>query len=704
MMGCASYDTTGNIVIDPSVKTEFAGSKLRLTGTTDKSPISYKVGETMRFRFELAYNQTLPTNKVFFLKWSRRGDDGITENGFERIVEGKPIVVETSIDRPGFVNVNARVTDLEGYGNYCYFDRGEYRVPLAWEGSAGADVDKILPSYDEPADFDDFWRKSMAELAKVPVKARLADVPTNNIPARFRNLPLVVKTFSVDCLGPRPVTGYLVYPKDAAPKSLPVQINFDGYGTCTENSGPSAFIFQPEGERKIRLHVNAHGYELMKDAKYYKDFFAKLQSYGFDATENLKPETSYFYYMALRVVRAFDFAKTLPEWNGRDLVSAGGSQAGFQTSVAGALVKGLTVATPNVTWLCDINGPSIGRIGGWRPDYRPGLAYFDSVFLTRRIPKTCKLEINRAGLGDYVCPPSGLAAQYNAADCAKRIVWMQNSSHMYVPPRSIQQCFTNEAPAGSALKGTQAAFGVPTRKVDQVKAAFDNSKWTICKEGGVAKPFDFSKRTRIATVLDGTPCPVRTKLVVRGELVAEADGEVVLGAGMDWWWECAVNGVNVFGRSIANGCNAKSAFEKIDWAFAAPVKKGVNEVVFTVWAGECGYAEAGVLPDVTEVDVKSVEDYHRLSAGFADPASVAFEMKWLDSTHVAFRTAQPAPAAIGYRTKGSKNWIQSWDTAFRTDHVVAIPPRETLDDCEFRRVEWCADSDDHTIRTTPLCK
>lgn len=72
-----------------------------------------------------------------------------------------------------------------------------------------------------------------------------------------------------------------------------------------------------------------------------------------------------------------------------------------------------------------------------RPRPRPGLregvlrAYFDAVFAARRV--RCPVEIRRAGLGDYVSPPSSLAVLYNALDVPKTITWNQGWTHGWSP-------------------------------------------------------------------------------------------------------------------------------------------------------------------------------------------------------------------------------------------------------------------------------
>ncbi len=691
------------ITLDPAEKSTFSHWKVRFSGETDKSPVAYKVGEKMRFTFSVAFNQTLPSNKVFFVKWARRGDDGVSFSGFDRITEEKPVVVETSIDRAGFVNVNAQLTDIEN-NYFCYFQDDYNRIPLTWEGSAGADVDKILPSYDEPADFDAFWAKQLAELAKIPVKPELVDIPTNKLPARYRDGKFVAQAFSVPCAGPNPVTGFVVYPKDAKPRSLPVRITFDGYGPGSMGAGPSEWLFSPWPKPMVKMHVNAHGYKLLQSESYYKKL--NLDGYGFGAPENVKPETSYFLGEALRLVRAYDFAKTLPVWNGKDLIANGGSQGGFQSVLAASLVKGLTEAHPDVTWMCDCAGPTRGRLNGWRPDYRPGLGYFDSVFHARRIPATCRMDVGRAGLGDYVCPPTGLAASYNAANCPKSICWWQNSTHMYATPISIRHCWTNQAPAGAGIKGT-AQIACTARTVTGVKAAFDPKAWTIASAGRTARPFDFSKRCNLRAAAGNLKA--LGEATIRGKLIAEADGEVVLGAGIDWWWECLVNGEGVFGRTRVNGSNASGAFEAGDWTFAAPVKKGANEVVFKIVCGENGNGAVAVLDGAHEVDPAAAAAYRKAVAAYRAPSSVPFKPLWTAPTCIRFETAQPYPAGVEYRKRGAKKWIQAWDVRTgTTQHAVSVPDPSLWGDYEYRKIEWTREEelsirrDEKDVRNTGL--
>ena len=388
-------------------------------GTTEKS--FYAPGEEMKFTILVDFGkQTLPA-KPYFVRWTRTGDDGKKASGRELVTPGKPVVITTKLDKPGFVRIQAYLVDNKGR-NVQKRNRNKKLESICFEGGAGVQPEKLQPAAAEPADFDAFWAKQKAKLAAVPLKSKMEKIKST------KNVDIYAVT--VDCAGPRPVTGYLTIPVGAKDKSLGAIAFYQGYGTPVPR--PPA-----DGPRnQIRFHVNAHGCDLGKDSAYYNDFYAKIKSngqiYAFDKKQNSDPETAYFNGMALRVMRSLQFLKSLPQWNGKDLVASGGSQGGLQTIWAAALDPDVSRADSSITWCCDFAGPTQGRLNGWRPPYVPALNYYDSVFHAKRIK--CPIVISRAGLGDYVCPPSGLAILYNNIGSAqKKIIWVQGSTHGFVP-------------------------------------------------------------------------------------------------------------------------------------------------------------------------------------------------------------------------------------------------------------------------------
>ena len=303
-----------------------------------------------------------------------------------------------------------------------------------FDGGAGVAVDRIEQEQPEPADFDAYWAKQKARLAEVPVTAERKDLGTVG--------GCRVYAVSIACAGPQPATGYLYVPEGAAPKSCGARVAFQGYGTYVQ-ARPDWAAAACAANREIFLEVNAHGYELGHHRGFYDAFFRAINTsgkgYAFNAQENADPDTCYFNGMALRAMRAVEYLKTLPEWNGRSLVAEGGSQGGLQTSWVAGLGLGVTLARPSITWGCDMGMPggASGRLRGpWHLPYGKGLDYYDAVNHIRRAK--CPVEITRAGLGDYTCPPSGLALYFNAIPGPKSIRWVQGSEHGFIPPGENQ--------------------------------------------------------------------------------------------------------------------------------------------------------------------------------------------------------------------------------------------------------------------------
>ena len=227
----------------------------------------------------------------------------------------------------------------------------------------------------------------------------------------------------VACAGKRPVSGYLSIPKGAKPGSLPLRIYFDGYAVHSAQVR--------ESPKAICFFVNAHGIENNREAAYYTALArGELRGYGFRNEENQKPESCYFNNMILRDLRALEYARSLPEWNRKEVYLIGGSQGAFQTMAVAGLSEGITSCDINIPWFCDLGGVKIGRVRGWRPEYAPGLGYFDTVNFARRVK--CPVKIT-AGLSDWVCPPSGVWVLYNNLPGPAELTMLQGLDHAVYP-------------------------------------------------------------------------------------------------------------------------------------------------------------------------------------------------------------------------------------------------------------------------------
>ena len=359
-----------------------------------------------------------------------RGDNNIHKKGNFKISE-TPWTYETSLDFSGWLFIRFSAFDSEGKKIlHDVKSRGKMVTRQLSDGiGVLVEPEKLQPPMPEPADFDAFWAAKRAELDKVPVKA--VRVPFSPKGGKYFNC----WDIKVDCAGGRPVSGYLCIPKGAKPKSLPVAVRFHGAGVRSANA-----VLYYRG--LIVLDVNAHGIANGRDAAFYSDL-QKKDLNNYHARNKLDRNKGYFVGMYMRVMRALDYVKTLPEWDGKTLIVFGGSQGGAQSLAAAALDKDVTHCIAGVPALCDHGGVLAERSAGW-PQFvswfrigkmtaedravLPEVAYVDCAYMARRIK--AKTYIG-TGFMDYVCAPTSVFAAYNniPAGTEKDIVTTPDKAH-----------------------------------------------------------------------------------------------------------------------------------------------------------------------------------------------------------------------------------------------------------------------------------
>ncbi|MBO5761337.1 MAG: acetylxylan esterase [Lentisphaeria bacterium] len=263
---------------------------------------------------------------------------------------------------------------------------------------------KLVPARPLPADFREFWQKNLSLLAHVPMDAERKKVPLS--PEEGRGL--LCEDVKIKSLGELPVTGYLVMPENAAEKSLPAIVCYHGAGY---KSSMKQFSF---GRNAIVLDANAHGLENGREKEYYLEL-NKLPNCVMQNRTSLK--NSYVKYMFLRTVRALDFVKSLPQWDGKNLIVFGRSQGGSQSLAAAALCKEVSLCVSNVPALGDHAGKTVKRRPGWPilngragERIRKVSDYVDVVNLASLVNAPTFLS---AGLMDLICPASSIALMKN---------------------------------------------------------------------------------------------------------------------------------------------------------------------------------------------------------------------------------------------------------------------------------------------------
>ena len=420
----ASESDDGTAIKKPSKDTPYPETALKknayILGKTQQDALAYQVGEEIKFDIRLTdSSDTLITYPCSRFVWTAEADDGQTWSGSKRGDNGRTTLSFT-LNKPGAIRVTVKALDHEG---------NELSNVTPFVGGAFAGFDQIKTGVDCPADFDEFWQNQLNVLDQYQPEVIEKTLVSSS--ANFETYSVKIRTHQAEA----PVTGHIVVPKNAEPGSLKIRLSFSGYNASMNK--PSA----PTGSSAyITFAVNAHNMENGQPDSYYEELQASLGQYGFSADDYADPSTSYFRNMVLRNVQALRYAKTLPEWNGRDIELSGGSMGGFQATSVAALEPGVTKLSVHIVWLCDVGGRSVGRLEGWLPEYTANLNYFDSVNFAARVK--CPTTITRAGLIDYTTTPIGVAAYYNALQVQKSITFVQSGDHVNNP----------KVPAGSYTK------------------------------------------------------------------------------------------------------------------------------------------------------------------------------------------------------------------------------------------------------------
>ena len=264
-----------------------------------------------------------------------------------------------------------------------------------------------------PEDFDAFWDAEIAKLKKVPMNPRLRKIEHKD------SDKINAWEVTLDCVGPRPASGYLAMPKNAKPKSLPLFIQYDGAGI--HQATP------PTWYADVAICLTFNKYGIPNDRAVLKDYL-KSDIDGYETNDCDDRDKVFFKWMILRNLRGQEYAKSLPEWNGKVMIINGESLGGGQALICGALDPDVTFINAMVPALCDHNAELKKRTNGW-PNVlgkirKAGadeakvkkssqmIGYIDAVnFMHRLNPKT-EVSIG-TGLLDTLCPPSGIIAAYN---------------------------------------------------------------------------------------------------------------------------------------------------------------------------------------------------------------------------------------------------------------------------------------------------
>jgi len=383
-----------------TVFTAKLGSKYRMVAKTNRPDARAKIGDEVKIAVKVESKEPGFASAQLFVNGLTRGKARIVEFGKE-----ETFVVKA--EKPGTVSVICSILDA---------NRKPARNVRRRDSLGGLGVlispEKIVPGNPKcPDDFDEFWAGKRAELDKVPVK----ELERKEVKGNAKYPGVACYDVKVDCSGDAKVSGYLCMPRNAKPKSLPAIVIYHGSGV---KSSTKQFRY---GSVAIAFDVNAHGIPNGKPKKFYAELDKGVLK-GYTRRNLGDRDTCYFIGVLTRVMRALDYVKSLPEWDGRTLIVTGPSQGGGQALAAAGLDPQVTFCSAGVPALCDLGGRAADRRPGWPaigipferqtdPRFIGGTAYIDGVFFARRIK--CPIVLS-AGFIDNVCHAASVYSAYNS--------------------------------------------------------------------------------------------------------------------------------------------------------------------------------------------------------------------------------------------------------------------------------------------------
>ncbi len=360
----------------------------------------YEKGEIVKITAELLVDGKPATDKTFrYILYNDSAPNAPLQTA--TVSGAKPLELECSLPHPGRVRFEARAYEADEKTEFKQKNR-----PVTGYIAAMIAPKELKLSFAEPADFDAFWNAQKAELAKVPLKV------LKSAPSAKQKEGFVAESLEIACAGNRPVCGQFVLPANTAPKTLPAVLYVHGAGHKSANP---RFV-----SGAMTFEINAHGIANDQPNDYYNDLFAgELKNYNTQGYQSR--ETFYFRNMYLRLMRALEYLKSRPEWDGKNLVVNGTSMGGAQAIAAAGLDGDVTLCISNDAALSDLRGglDTPIRSSGWprnlvspdHPEAKETAQYYDSIYFAKRI--RCETHFTISFM-DNTCPPTGVYMAYSA--------------------------------------------------------------------------------------------------------------------------------------------------------------------------------------------------------------------------------------------------------------------------------------------------
>ncbi len=297
------------------------------------------------------------------------------------------------------------------------------------------------PEREEPADFDAFWRDTLAEARAVGEPPRFTEVESGLT-------EIVVDDVEFSGFAGDPIRAWLARPRHAT-GPLPCIVTYMGYGGG--RSLPHQWTMFPSAGYAV-LVMDSRGQGNAAWAGATPDPHGSAPRVTGRVSDGLADLRTYYYRRVFTdAALAVDTARAHPAVDAARVVVSGGSQGGGIALAAAGLSEGLAGALIDVPFLChfrralritDANpyheiATYLTTRRGEEEDVFRTLSYVDGVNFAARADVPALFSV---GLYDQVCPPSTVYAAFNHFGGPKSIeVYPYNGHEGGGPHHQVKQ-------------------------------------------------------------------------------------------------------------------------------------------------------------------------------------------------------------------------------------------------------------------------
>lgn len=342
------------------------------------------------------------------------GDDMLPDDttGEFTLKDGKGHVNMGTMTKPGFRDLRLS-TVIDG-------KKFEHHIKL------GFSPGKLVAYAQEPSDFVEFWEKAVAEDKKFPLTYSIE--PSEKYTTDKMTCQLVKLQLNPEG---RSMYGYLFIPKGDG--KYPAVLCPPGAGVKTIKD-PLAHRYYGEGGM-IRAEIEIHGEHPEQTEEQFAQRRKEIGDYFKIGIEN--PDNYYLKDVYLGCRRWLDLLTSLPEWDGVNLFTQGGSQGGALSITTAALDPRVTGCVANHPALSDMTGYLSDKTGGYPHHFRKDrseatpeairtLEYYDVVNFARHLK--CPVRMTW-GYNDNTCPPTTSYEVYNVITTPKEALLTPINEH-----------------------------------------------------------------------------------------------------------------------------------------------------------------------------------------------------------------------------------------------------------------------------------